>query len=205
MKIRLKVDSKDIEANLMKNMIRFTSIIDKLVYDSRCICVFQVPNEPQKSHGRGNHNSSSRFSTRQHKPASKHNPNVAPSFHGPLPFNQPPIPPIYGGMAPWPPHIPVLGYAYQPPAGSFSGPPRGNPNAYGVEFPNRRPNVQEKGDNFTSGRQNNQPLGSKENVDVQQNAGPRAFIRPPFFGPPAGFIGGPTFPGNVLLRYYGMC
>ncbi|KAL7613543.1 hypothetical protein Lser_V15G05905 [Lactuca serriola] len=155
----------------------------------------QVPNEPQKSHGRGNHNSSSRFSTRQHKPASKHNPNVAPSFHGPLPFNQPPIPPIYGGMAPWPPHIPVLGYAYQPPAGSFSGPPRGNPNAYGVEFPNRRPNVQEKGDNFTSGRQNNQPLGSKENVDVQQNAGPRAFIRPPFFGPPAGFIGGPTFPG----------
>ncbi|KAL4578529.1 hypothetical protein LXL04_014653 [Taraxacum kok-saghyz] len=152
----------------------------------------QVPTEPQKSHGRGNHNSSSRYSTRQHKPASKPNPNIVPPFQAPLPFHQPPIPPVFTGMAPWPPHIPVCGYAYQPPAGSFSpanGPPRGNLNTYG------RPNVQEKGDSFTSGRQNNQPLGSKENIDLQQNSGPRAFIRPPFFGPPAGFIGGPTFPG----------
>nr|XP_043632202.1 la-related protein 1A [Erigeron canadensis] len=151
----------------------------------------QVPAvEPQKPHLRGNHN---RQSTRPHKAApSKQNPNAAPSFHGPLPFHQPPIPPpLYGGMAPWPPHIPVHGYAYPPPAvapfspanGPITGPIRGNTSTFGGEFPSRRPNVQE----------NQKPLGPKENNDVQPNAGPRAFIRPPFFGPPAGFIG--TFPG----------
>lgn len=153
----------------------------------------QVPAEPQKPLGRGNHNSSFRQSTRPHKAASKNNPNIVPSFHGPLPFHQPPIPPpIYGGMAPWPAHIPVHGYAYPPAVGAFTpangtitAPPRGNPNNFGVEFPNRRPNVQE----------NQKPLGPKENNDVQQNAGPRAFVRPPFYGPPGGFMGGPTFPG----------
>lgn len=177
--------------------LKSPSTADALATDTSAVSPqqVQVPTEPQKSHGRGNHYSSSKYSTRPHKPSSKHNPNVAPSFHGPLPFHQPPIPPLFNPMGPWPPHLPIGGYPYQPPAGTFNGPPRGNPNPYGVEFPNRRPNVQEKGDNFTSGRQNNQPLGSKENVDVQQNAGPRAFIRPPFFGPPAGFIGGPTFPG----------
>ncbi|XP_024968643.1 la-related protein 1A isoform X1 [Cynara cardunculus var. scolymus] len=162
----------------------------------------QVPSEPQKPHGGGNQNSSSRYPTRQHKVASKHNPNAVPSFHGPLPYHQPAIPAVYSGMAPWPPHIPVCGYAYQPAAGSFSpadgtitAPPRGNPNTYAVEFSNRRPNVQENGDHFNPGRQNQRPLGLKENSDLQQNAGPRAFIRPPFFGPPAGFISGPTFPG----------
>ncbi|PWA99253.1 winged helix-turn-helix DNA-binding domain-containing protein [Artemisia annua] len=148
----------------------------------------QVPAEPQKPHGRGNHNSSSRQSTRQHKAAAnKLNPNAPPPFHGPLPFHQPPV---YGGMAPWPPHIPVHGYAYPPALAPY--PPGGNPNAYGVEIPNRRPNVQD----------NQKPLGPKENNDVQQqNSGPRPFTRPPFFGPPAGFIPGPAFagpPGSIV-------
>ncbi|KAI3725258.1 hypothetical protein L1987_65039 [Smallanthus sonchifolius] len=152
----------------------------------------QVSTEVAKTHGRGNYNSSSRQPSRQHKATNKHDPNAAPSFHGPLPFRQPPIPPVYGGMAPWPVHIPVHGYAYPPCVGPFptasgtvTAPQRGNPNNYGVEFPNRRPNVQE----------NQRPLGPKENNDVHQNAGPRAFIRPPFFGPPTGFMGGPVFPG----------
>ncbi|KAJ0574541.1 putative la-type HTH domain, winged helix-like DNA-binding domain superfamily [Helianthus annuus] len=150
----------------------------------------QVSTEVTKTHGRGNHNFSPRQPSRQHKAANKHNPNTAPSFHGPLPFHQPPIPPVYGGMAPWPAHIPIHGYAYPPAVGAFppasstaTAPPRGNPNSYGVEFPNRRPNMQEK------------PLGPKENNDVHPNAGPRAFIRPPFFAPPAGFMGAPVFPG----------
>ncbi|KAI3725259.1 hypothetical protein L1987_65040 [Smallanthus sonchifolius] len=152
----------------------------------------EVSTEVAKTHGRGNYNSSSRQPSRQHKATNKHDPNAAPSFHGPLPFRQPPIPPVYGGMAPWPVHIPVHGYAYPPCVGPFptasgtiTAPQRGNPNNYGVEFPNRRPNVQE----------NQRPLGPKENNDVHQNAGPRAFIRPPFFGPPMGFMGGPVFPG----------
>ncbi|KAJ9541668.1 hypothetical protein OSB04_028174 [Centaurea solstitialis] len=162
----------------------------------------QVPSEPQKPHGRGNQDSSSRYSTpREHKAVSKHNPNtVPPSIHGPLPYHQPAIPPVYNSvMAPWPPHIPVCGYAYQPSFSPADGTtPRGNPNTYAVGFSNRRPNLQENGDHFNLGRQNQRPLlGSKEKIDVQQNAGPRAFIRPPIFGPPAaGFIGGgPTFPG----------
>lgn len=148
--------------------------------------LFQVPAEPQKPHGRGNHNSFSRQSTRQHKAAAnKLNPNAPPPFHGPLPFHQPPV---YGGMAPWPPHMPVHGYAYPPALAPY--PPGGNPNAYGVEIPNRRPNVQD----------NQKPLGPKENNDVQQqNSGPRPFTRPPFFGPPAGFIPGPAFAGNYVL------
>ncbi|XP_071706097.1 la-related protein 1A [Rutidosis leptorrhynchoides] len=146
--------------------------------------------ESQKPHGRGNHN---RQSTRPHKAINKHNnPNNAPSFHGPLPYPQPP--PLYGAMAPWPPHIPpVHGYGYPPviapfpPAnGSVTVPPRGNSNTYGAELPNRRPNVQES----------QKSLGGSKDNDVPQNAaGPRPFIRPPFFGPPAGFMAGPTFPG----------
>lgn len=182
---------------LLKNLYQdFSLKIAKLIHGFICFCFPQVPTEPQKPHGRGNHNSSSRQSNRQHKAANKHNPNAAPSFHGPLPFHQPPIPPVYGSIAPWPPHIPVHGYAYPPAVGSFSPangnmavPPLGNPSNYAGDFPNRRPNVQE----------NQKPLGPKENNDVQQNAGPRAFIRPPFFGPPAGFMGGPTFPGNFIL------
>ncbi|KAI7730958.1 hypothetical protein M8C21_002545, partial [Ambrosia artemisiifolia] len=151
----------------------------------------QASTEATKAHGRGNHNFSPRQPSRQHKAANKHNPNTAPSFHGPLPFHQPPVPPVYGGMAPWPAPIPVHGYAYPPAVGPFSpasgtatAPLRGNPNSYGVEFPNRRPNMQE----------NQKPLGPNENNDVQ-NTGPRAFIRPPFYAPPAGFMGAPVFPG----------
>ncbi|KAK9063034.1 hypothetical protein SSX86_016904 [Deinandra increscens subsp. villosa] len=148
----------------------------------------QATTEVPTAHGRGNHNSSPRQPMRHQKAANKHN----PSFQGPLPFHQPPVPPVYGGMAPWPPHIPVHGYGYPPAVGSFSpaggtitAPPRGNPNNYGVEFSNRRPNIQE----------NQKPSGPKENNDLHQNAGPRAFVRPPFFGPPAGYMGGPVFPG----------
>ncbi|KAI3524987.1 hypothetical protein L1887_03658 [Cichorium endivia] len=50
-------------------------------------------------------------------------------------------------------------------------------------------------DNFNSGRQNNQPLGLKENVDMQQNVGPIDFIRPPFLVHLRVFLGGPIFPG----------
>ncbi|XP_076899445.1 la-related protein 1A-like [Bidens hawaiensis] len=152
----------------------------------------QASTDASKTHGRGNNNFPSKQPFRQHKTVNKHNPNTAPSFHGPLPFHQPPMPPVYGGMAPWPAHVPVHGYAYPPAVGPFApasgtvtATPRGNPNNYGVEFANRRPNMQE----------NQKPLGPKENNDGLQNAGPRPFIRPPFFGPPAGFMGGPVFPG----------
>ncbi|KAD5960360.1 hypothetical protein R6Q59_013484 [Mikania micrantha] len=145
--------------------------------------------EATKTHEGGNHSSLSRQPSRQQKAANKHN----PSFHGPLPFHQPPIPPVYSGMVPWPPHIPVHGYGYPPAVGPFppasgaiTAPPGGNPNKYGVQSPNRTSNMQE----------NQKPLGTKENYDVPQIAGPRTFIRPPFFGlPAAGFMGGPVFPG----------
>ncbi|XP_059625073.1 la-related protein 1A [Cornus florida] len=81
-------------------------------------------------------------------------------------------------------------------------PLRGNPNTYVGNFPNRRNNVQEPGGHFNPTWHNQRAFGPRENIHVQQNVGPRAFIRPPFFGPAPGFIGGPNFPGPPGSVYY---
>ncbi|KAF2324140.1 hypothetical protein GH714_008062 [Hevea brasiliensis] len=124
-----------------------------------------------KSNGSGNPNSSHKYSSSRHqKLGSKRNPNVAPPFPVPFPYQQPTFPPVFHAMVP-PPHIAVSGYAYQPglapfpsiethlvksgsdsstvqpfvPSVNVQTPPRGDPNAFAVNFSNRRPSVPEPG------------------------------------------------------------
>lgn len=186
----------------------------------------------QKSHGSGNPNPSHKHLPLRHqKPGSKRNTNGGPPFPVPLPYHQPPMPPVFHSMIV--PHIPVSGYAYPPVTGplpsvdphlvksgsetsmqafvppvhgidsnrSVQPPPRGDPNAYIVNFPNRRPSLQEPGGHFNPAWHPQRPLGFRDGIQMQQGMGARAFIRPPFFGPAPGFMVGPAFPGPASLYY----
>lgn len=177
----------------------------------------------QKSHGSGNPNSSYKYSSSRHqKSSSKRNPNGAPPFPVPFPYQQPSLPPVFHAMVP-PPHIAVSGYAYQPGPAPFpsvenhlvkSGsdsstvppfvppvnvqpPPRGDPNAYAANFSNRRPNVQESGGHLNH-TWHQRAYGPRDNIALQQGIGPRPLVRPPFFAPAPGFMVGPTFPGPPI-------
>ncbi|XWS28942.1 hypothetical protein CRYUN_Cryun25bG0115000 [Craigia yunnanensis] len=83
--------------------------------------VEQGANEQKKSNVSGNINASHKHSTARHqKSGSKRNPNAGPRFPVPLPYYQPPMPPVFYAMVP-PPHIAVPGYAYQPVPGPLPG------------------------------------------------------------------------------------
>jgi la-related protein 1 len=77
-------------------------------------------------------------------------------------------------------------------------PPRGDPNAYAVNFPNRRPNGQESGGHLNQLWHHQRAFGPRDNIVLQQGMGPRHLIRPPFFASPPGFMVGPTYPGNCF-------
>ncbi|WCJ27544.1 LA RNA-binding protein [Euphorbia peplus] len=184
----------------------------------------QGPVGQQKSHGSINPNSSHKYSSSRHqKSGAKRNPNGAPPFPMHFPYQQPSMPPVFHAMVP-PPHIAVPGYAYQSaPAAPFPGvethvvksgsdsgsvqpfappinvqpPPRGDPNSFGANIPNRRPNVPE-----SAGHLNNawhqRAFNPRDNIGLQQGMGPRPLVRPPFFAPAPGFMVGPTFPGPPI-------
>ena len=178
------------------------------------------------SHGSGNTNTSNKHSSSRHqKSGSRRNPNGAPPFPLPFPHQQPPMPPVFPAMTP-PPHIGVSGYAYQPgpppfptvethliKSGSETGPsmqpfappinvrppPRGDSNAYAVNFPNRRPNMQDSGGHLSQTWHQQRAFGPRDNIPLQQGMGPRPLVRPPFFAAPPGYMVGPTFPGNCFI------
>ncbi|KAK9999855.1 hypothetical protein SO802_019458 [Lithocarpus litseifolius] len=179
-----------------------------------------------KSHGSGNFNPSNKnASSRHQKSGSKRNPSVAHPFPIPLPYHQPPMPPVFHTMVP-PPHI---GYAYPPGPGRFptvethlvkSGcetPPQAlvppghgidasrnaqpPPNAYVVNFSNRRPSMQETGGRFNHAWHHQRALNPRDNMPMQQGIGPRAFGGPPFFGPAPGFMVGSSFYGPAPICY----
>lgn len=181
--------------------------------------------EQKKLHGRGSFNPSHKHSQmRQQKTGPKRNPGGGPPFHSPLPYHQQQIPPVFHSMVPGP-HIPIPGYSYPPCPGPFPSvephlgkpgfetpaqafvpsvrpPPRGDPNIYAVNFSNGRPNMQEPGGHYNPAWHKQRAFGPKESIQMQQNVGQRPFIRPPFFGPAPGFIGGPAFPGPPGAMYY---
>ncbi|TQE05628.1 hypothetical protein C1H46_008761 [Malus baccata] len=120
------------------------------------------------------------------------------------------------------PYIPASGHAYQPYAGpipsvgnhmvksGFETPvqnfvqpvqpqPRSNPNAYGVNFSTRRPNMQEPGRPWNHTWHQQRAFNPRENIPVQQGVGP--FLRPQFFGPAPGFMVGPSIPGPAPICY----
>lgn len=176
----------------------------------------------QKSNGSGNSNASHKHSSSQyHQKGPRRNPNAAPPFPVPLPYHQPPLPPVFHTMVQHP-HIAASGYAYQPypgpipsvenhiaksgcetPVQAFVQPvqpqPRGNPNAYSANFSTRRPNLPEPGGHWNHTWNHQRPFNPRENIPVQQGVGPRPFLRPHFFGPAPGFMVGPSIPGNYSM------
>ncbi|QCE01528.1 la-related protein 1A [Vigna unguiculata] len=165
-------------------------------------------------------------SSRHPKPGAKRNSGGAPPFPGPLPYLQPVPPIFYPmvppphiavpgyGFPPGPGPFPGVesplgkpvsqpppGQAFPPPAHavdpkSVQPPVQGDPNAYAGNFANGRPNIQEQGDHLNHGWHHQRPFPSRPNIPMQHGLGPRPFIRPPFYGPPPGYIVGPGFPGS---------
>lgn len=181
------------------------------------------PSSMQKVNGSGNVNPMHKLpSSRHQKPGVKRNSNGAPPFPIPMLYPQP-IPPFFPAMIP-PPHIAIPGYAFPPgpfpgvetplakpvsqsPGQAFAppahavdaknGPPpvQGDPKAYAANFSNGRPNIQEQGDHQNNAWHHQRPFPSRANIPMQQGLGPRPFMRPPFYGPPPGYMVGPSFPG----------
>ncbi|KAG5064552.1 hypothetical protein JHK85_005735 [Glycine max] len=183
------------------------------------------PSSMQKVNGAGNVNPMHKLpSSRHQKPGAKRNSNGAPPFPIPIHYHQP-VPPFFHPMVPPPhiavpgyafppgpgpfpgvenplakPVSPAPGQAFAPPAHAVDGknvqpPVQGDPNAYVGNFSNGRPNIQEQGDHLNHAWHHQRPFPSRANIPMQQGLGPRPFIRPPFYGPPPGYMVGPSFPG----------
>lgn len=181
---------------------------------------FQVTDEPQKFHGRGNFKSPRRpYTTHQHKNGPKHGPNNVPSFAVPLAHHPPTVTPGFHTMVPI---SPIPEFAYQFPARPFLRPnaqlvkPGSDPAQAHVppvngSFQTSIPADSSSHDSGTGGRRlsaneqygqanhsrNNQRQASN-NIYVQQNVARRPYIRPPFFDA-AGFFDGPNYPGICAM------
>ncbi|XP_027329145.1 la-related protein 1A isoform X2 [Abrus precatorius] len=164
-------------------------------------------------------------SSRHQKPGGKRNSGGAPPFPVPMPYHHPSIPPFFPAMVPPPhlavpgyifpagpgpfpsvenplvkPVSQAPGQAFAPPAHAVDAKNvqssvQGDPNAYIANFSNGRPNIQEQGDHLNHAWHHQRPFPSRANISMQQGLGPRPFIRPPFYGPPPGYMVGPSFPG----------
>ncbi|TKY57085.1 La-related protein 1A [Spatholobus suberectus] len=183
------------------------------------------PPSLQKVNGSGNLNPMHKLpSSRHQKPSAKRNSSGAPPFPVPMPYHQP-VPPFFHAMVPPPhiavpgyafpsgpgpfpgvenplvkPVSQAPGQAFTPPAHAVDAknvqpPVQGDPNAYAANFSNGRPNIQEQGDHLHHAWHHQRPFPSRANIPMQQGLGPRPFLRPPFYGPPPGYMVGPSFPG----------
>lgn len=126
----------------------------------------------------------------------------------PLPYQQPPVQPAFHTIIPS--SVPIHGYAFQPCLGPYPSvetplmkhgsdtsiqplvPPVNGIHA--VNFSDVRPNMQEPG-----AWHHQRPFNSRDNIHMQQSIGPRAFPRPPYYGPMPGFMGRPGLPGNYII------
>ncbi|CAL1366643.1 unnamed protein product [Linum trigynum] len=175
-----------------------------------------------KSHS-GHPNSGHRYSSsRHHRSGAKRNPNAAPPFPAPLPYQQPMMPNAFHGAMP-PPPIPVPTFAYPPapfptiephmvkpgtetspiqpfaPPHSVQSPMKGDSDSYQPKFPNRRSNVQESSDHVGHTWHHQRAFNPRgTNIPLQQGMGARAMVRPSFFPPGPGFMVGPAFPGSPM-------
>ncbi|GAB4825369.1 hypothetical protein Ancab_008240 [Ancistrocladus abbreviatus] len=86
-------------------------------------------------------------------------------------------------------------------AGRNIPPPEGgDPNHGAAHFAIRRPNIPESSAYLYPAWHHQRAFGPRDGIIMQQNMGPRAYLRPHYFGPPPAFVGGPTFPGPAM--YY---
>ncbi|KAL2316929.1 hypothetical protein Fmac_030805 [Flemingia macrophylla] len=163
--------------------------------------------------------------SRHQKPGAKRNSSGAPPYPVPVPYHHQPVHPFFHTMVPHPPiavhgyayppgpgpypgvENPLVKPVSQAPGQAFTPsalavdaknvqpPIQGDPNAYAANFSNGRPNVQEQGEHLIHGWHHQRPFPSRASIPMQQGFGPRPFIRPPFYGPPPGYMVGPSYPG----------
>ncbi|XP_073283796.1 la-related protein 1A-like [Primulina huaijiensis] len=175
----------------------------------------------QKMNGRTSFKNPRRPSAmHQNKTGPKQAPNGVPQFPVPLQYYAAPVTPFYHAMVPMAP-IPPTGYTYPLPPGSFPRPdtqsgkpgsdttaqdfvplkdgafrpfPRADSGAHHSNSVESSPREKERGRQVNPSWNNQRPAASNSNFHLQQNMGPRPFLRPPFSGP-SGFVDGPNFPG----------
>ncbi|TKW12678.1 hypothetical protein SEVIR_5G050800v4 [Setaria viridis] len=92
------------------------------------------------------------------------------------------------GNRPMPPHPRGDSHAWRPPVGTHGARPHPGPEGHG---------------HFSQTWQNPQMFGTRENTNLPQGVGPRAFVRP-MVPPPLGYINGPPYPGPMHPMYYYM-
>ncbi|GJN37897.1 hypothetical protein PR202_gb26896 [Eleusine coracana subsp. coracana] len=91
------------------------------------------------------------------------------------------------GIRPMPPHPRGDIHAWRPPIVTHGARPHPRPEGHG---------------HFNHNWQNPQMHGTRENINVPQGAGPRAFVRA--IAPPLGYISGPPYHGPMHPMYYYM-
>lgn len=168
---------------------------------------------------------------RHQKSGSKRSSNGVTPFPVPLPYRQPSVPPVFHTMLPaphipisgyayqpYPAPFPRVETATMKPNGdtpmqnfpspihgvdgsrSIQSQPLGDPNTY-ANFSYRRPNMQKPVGHHNPTWHQQRGFSPATNVQLPQGIGPRAFVRPPFFGPSPGFMVGPSFPGPAPVYY----
>ncbi|KAK9170662.1 hypothetical protein Syun_002802 [Stephania yunnanensis] len=83
---------------------------------------------------------------------------------------------------------------------SFQPAPRGDSNAYPGNYTNWRYSLQESGGHLNYTRCHQRLINPRDNLNLQQNMGARALVRP-FLPPAPGFLNGPGFPGPASSCY----
>ncbi|KAF5202617.1 la-related protein 1A [Thalictrum thalictroides] len=187
----------------------------------------------RKYNGSANSNPSHKHTPLHHQKAGfkrNHPPNNIPPFPVQIPYQQPPIPPVFHTVVPAP-HIPVRDFAYrstpgpfphlepcmvkpgcEAPIQSFVAPGHAGGHDAGRGFqPPPRGDSSAYANNINSRRYDIQEHGARFNqtwrhrgINPADNVNaPMAFIRPPppFFGPAPGFMSGPGFPGPPSMYY----
>ncbi|GAA0138275.1 RNA metabolism protein [Lithospermum erythrorhizon] len=169
----------------------------------------QGPGEKQKINGRSNYKYSHKpIPMRQPREGPKHYPGAVPPFPVPFPYHQPGMPPIVHTMVPVP-HMPVPGYAFNPPFGPPSGsetnlvkPSPDNPRQAFVPPVNGSFETTSQSDPNARDTSNlSKGPNGQDNIG-HFNPGPRHFMRPPFSGPAPGFVDGTRFPGPPGAIFY---
>ncbi|KAF7815523.1 la-related protein 1A [Senna tora] len=188
------------------------------------------PGIQHKSNGSGNLNSSNKLPSSRHKPSPKRNSSGGPPFPVPMSHYQQSIPPPFHAMVPPPhitvpgyafppgpgafpnvenqlakpasqtPRQAFIRSAHPVDAKGVQPPVQGDPNAFVVNFPNGRPNIQEQGEHLNHAWHHQRQFPARANISMQQGMGQRAFTRP-FHVPPPGYMIDPNFLGPASLWY----
>ncbi|KAF8724155.1 hypothetical protein HU200_021171 [Digitaria exilis] len=211
--------SSQVQPDTGSDMVNWS---DYAVFEVDYIFHSTVANRSHKFDGHGNpnrnHQAHHRNGPKRRFPAA----NGAPSYPPTMQYNQHPGQPIFYPVPVLPSPVMLQDHPYQPfrvPApnhehensvggneGNRPMPPHPRGDPHGWRPPagtyGARPHPGGEGHaHFSQAWQNPQMFG-RENTNLPQGVGPRAFVRP-MVPPPLGYINGPPYPGTALyIAYY---